>query len=77
MPRSSEKEIQMKKDDKTDSTAEEESRENDLELESVNDIIERIEGLSYEGRRHIIAYLKAKMDRSKKQRTQNQDKNAG
>ncbi|MGD9157706.1 MAG: hypothetical protein PVG39_04825 [Desulfobacteraceae bacterium] len=57
----------MKKDNKTDSSVEKDDKTCDLELESVNDIIERIESLSYEGRRHIIAYLKAKMAKSKKE----------
>ena len=57
----------MKKDIRADSAAEGSDKTSDLELESVNDIIERIESLSYEGRRHIIAYLKAKMERNKKE----------
>lgn len=61
----------MKKDIKTDLNVEFNKEEYDLELESVNDIIERIEGLSYEGRRHVITYLKAKIAKSKKQRDQN------
>ena len=58
----------MQKDNRADSSVEDNNKTYDLELESVNDIIERIEGLSYEGRRHIIAYLKAKMAKSKKER---------
>lgn len=56
----------MKKDNRTDSSVEKNDRTYDLELESVNDIIERIESLSYEGRRHIIAYLKTKMAKNEK-----------
>ena len=55
----------MKKDIGVDSIADENKKEIDMELESVNDIIERIESLSYEGRRHIIAYLKSKIAKSK------------
>ena len=58
----------MKKDIGTDSSVESGDEIPDLELESIDDIIERIESLSYEGRRHIIAYLKAKMARSKKEK---------
>jgi len=56
----------MKKDTGQVLPEEENKKAIDLELESVNDIIERIESLSYEERRHIIAYLKAKMAKSKK-----------
>ena len=56
----------MKKDIESDSGTENNKKKYDFELESINDIIERIESLSYEGRRHIIAYLKAKMEKSKK-----------
>ena len=56
----------MKNDTGTDSTVEDINKICDLELESIDDIVERIESLSYEGRRHIIAYLKAKMAKSKK-----------
>ena len=55
----------MEKDIEADSVAEENKRDIDMELESVSDIIERIESLSYEGRRHIIAYLKSKIAKSK------------
>ena len=57
----------MKKDNRIDFDEEDIKKDYDLELASVNDIIERIESLSYEGRRHIIAYLKAKMAKSKKE----------
>ena len=57
----------MKKDIKTRSSEGDNNKDFDLELESVDDIIERIEGFSYEGRRHIIAYLKAKVTKSKKE----------
>lgn len=57
----------MKNDIETNSSEEDNSKDFDLELESIDDIIERIEGLSYEGRRHIIAYLKAKMAKNKKE----------
>ncbi len=57
----------MKEDIGPDSSVEEDSKDVDLELESIDDIIERIESLSYEGRRHIIAYLKAKKAKSKKE----------
>ena len=63
----------MKKDIRADSAADGKNKEFDLELDSANDIIKRIEGLSYEGRRHIIAYLKAKVAKSKKEREQNSD----
>lgn len=56
----------MKKDDVADTDNPDEGKNIDLELESIDDIIERIESLSYESRRHIIAYLKAKMEKSKK-----------
>ena len=55
----------MKKDIEADSVAEENKKDIDIEIESVNDIIERIESLSYEGRRHIIAYLKSKIAKNK------------
>ena len=57
----------MEKDNETDSAEFNKSKEYDMELDSINDIIERIESLSYEGRRHIIAYLKAKMAKNKKE----------
>jgi len=57
----------MKKDIGTDSSGEDRDKIPDLELESIDDIIERLESLSYEGRRHIIAYLKAKMAKNKKE----------
>lgn len=57
----------MKKDIENGSSEGDNNKDFDLELESVDDIIERIEGLSYEGRRHIIAYLKAKVAKSKKE----------
>ena len=57
----------MEKEIGADSAIENINRGYDIELESINDIIERIEGLSYEGRRHIIAYLKAKVAKSKKE----------
>ncbi len=57
----------MKKDMGTDSSGEDRDKIPDLELESIDDIIERLESLSYEGRRHIIAYLKAKMAKNKKE----------
>ena len=66
MSRCLERENNMKKYIGVDSSGRDNDRAVDLELESVNDIIERIESLSYEERRHIIAYLKAKMAKSKK-----------
>ena len=57
----------MKKYIGFDSTCSDNDRTVDLELESIDDIIERIEGLSYEGQRHIIAYLKTRIARSKKE----------
>ena len=57
----------MKKDNGIDSSGKDNKKAYDLELESINDIIERIESLSYEGRRHIIAFLKTKMSKSKKE----------
>lgn len=62
----SERESYMEKEIGFDSSIDYSNRDYDIELESINDIIERIEGLSYEGRRHIIAYLKAKMAKRKK-----------
>ena len=56
----------MKKEAGTGSDMQDSNNAYDMELESINDIIERIEGLSYEGRRHIIAYLKAKAAKRKK-----------
>jgi hypothetical protein len=32
-------------------------------LESINDILERINGLSFEGQRQIYAYLKTQIDK--------------
>ena len=56
----------MKKDTGADSDDVVVDKTIDLELESIDDIIERIESLSYEGRRHIIAHLKAKKAKIKK-----------
>ena len=57
----------MKKDVGPDSFVRDKNKDIDLELESIDDIIERLESLSYEGRRHIIAYLKAKIANNKKE----------
>lgn len=56
----------MKKEIGTDSTVADNNKTCDIETDSINDIIERIEGLSYEGQRQIIAYLKTKIAKSRK-----------
>jgi cytochrome c1 len=39
----------------------------DIDIDTVADMMERIEGLSYEGQRQIIAYLKAQVAKKEKE----------
>ena len=42
----------------------------EMDLETVKDIMERINGLSYDGQREIIAYLKTRFERAGKGKDQ-------
>ena len=56
----------MKKEIRSDHPMEDICKSCNMEIESINDIIERIEGLSYEGQRQILAYLKSQILKNKK-----------
>ncbi|MFC1838749.1 hypothetical protein ACFL1N_04150 [Thermodesulfobacteriota bacterium] len=51
----------MKKDAVNDSAVEDKDGSFDIDSETVKDIMERINGLSYDGQREIIAYLKTQI----------------
>jgi hypothetical protein len=56
----------MKTDIRTESVVEGINKASDMELENIIDILERINGLSFEGQRQIYAYLKTQIDKSGK-----------
>ena len=53
----------MKTDTRVDSDKEDINKSFGMDLETVYDIIERINGLSFEGQRQIYAYLKTQIEK--------------
>ncbi len=56
----------MKKDSKTADPDNKSNKSFDIDLETVANMMDRIEGLSYEGQRQIIAYLKDQVAKKEK-----------